>query len=535
MLSTQSLVETRARELDVLNQAVIATDATGQVLYWNDAARRLYGWESAEAIGRQIVDLTPSLQSRDDAVRIMAALARGKHWSGEFPVTRKDGSTFVAHVIDAPVHDELGQLVGIIGISSDLTPIMRLQTLARDLSGASTPVAVAKVALDAAMEVSGAAAGWVMTLNTERTCLERLYSHGYPDDVVQRFNIVPLDAPFPITMAVNTGEPVFVTSLDEWRERFPATADVTDKSTRGWIALPLRIGDRIAGAMGLSVRIEREFTDQDRNLLIALSQHAAVAVDRARLFEMEQTARREAEAARAKAEEANRVKSSFLANMSHELRTPLGAIIGYHDLIADEILGPLNDVQQQHLKRLRNSATHLLSVIDEILSFSRLEAAREVVHTERGRLGSLLDGVIEIVGPLASAKQLELSVDCAEPNLVIDSDIQKLRQILVNLAGNAVKYTERGSVRLLCAASRDRLRIAVSDTGVGIAPDHLEFVFDPFWQVQEARSRKSGGTGLGLSVSRSLARLLGGEITVASEVGKGSTFALEVPLKPVQP
>lgn len=530
VLSTLSLVETRGRELDVLNQAVIATDAAGNVVYWNDVAQRLYGWSSAEAVGRHITDLTPTTQSREDAQRIMDALRAGRHWSGEFPVRRKDGSSFVAHVVDAPIHDEDGVLVGIVGLSSDISPVLRLQRLARDLSAAASPEEVAKASLDACLDVCGGAAGWFMTLEPDHEYLSTLYSVGYPEEIVARFHTVPLDAPFPIALAARSREPLFVTSPEEWRERFPAVAAFADARTRAWVALPLEVGDRVVGAIGISVRVERTFDSAERNLLVTMARHAGVALERALLYSREQDARRAAEAARSRAEAANKAKSVFLGNISHELRTPLGAIIGYHDLLADGVFGPLNGDQREHLQRLRNSATHLLSVIDGLLEFSRIEAGREVVRSERAQVGHVMQSVAEIVAPLARAKGLDFTVTCEAPDTELNTDTQKVKQIVVNLAGNAVKYTEAGSVAVRCSVEAGKFRVSVSDTGLGIAREHLESVFEPFWQVQERRARRSGGTGLGLSVSRSLASMLGGSLSVESEVGKGSTFTLEVPV-----
>ena len=529
MLATQSLIETRARELDILSQAVIATDAAGEIVYWNAVAERLYGWSSGEAVGRPITEITPAVQSRDEATRIMERLRLGEPWSGEFEVQRKDGVTFLAHVVDAPVLDDSGSLVGIVGVSSDLSPLARLQRLARDLSAATTQKDAAEVALRSTMDAAGAAAGWFMIVNGDGGCIEAVHSVGYASDVVERFRSLPLDAPLPIAIAVRTREPIFVTSREEWNARFPAAADVADPSSRGWIALPLLVGNRAVGAIGLSIRVARDLAPRDRDLLTAMSQHAAVAIERARLYDAEHAARELAETARAKAEDANRTKSAFLASMSHELRTPLGAILGYQDLLSGEILGPLNQAQRDHLKRLRSNATHLLSLIDELLSFARLEASRESVHAEQQGLGLLVEEVNDIVTPLARAKQLDYRAVVEDPAAMLRTDVQKLKQILVNLIGNAIKYTERGSITLEIGVRADELRATVTDTGIGIAPEHTERVFEPFWQVGPG-NRRSGGTGLGLSVSRSLARLLGGDISVTSTLGEGSRFTFIAPV-----
>ncbi len=525
-----SFIEARARELDVLSRAVIATDIDGHVVYWNDAAQSLYGWSSDEAMGRSITDLTPIEQSRGEAVRIIEQLRHGLHWSGEFPVKTKDGASFVAHVIDAPVHDESGALVGIIGLSSDVSPVVRLQRLARDLSAALTPAEVADTTLRACMECAGAAAGSFMILAPDKLTLHSLAAIGYSPEEVERFRSIAIDSPLPIAAAAKNGEAIFASSPQEFTRRFPAVADYLDPRTRGWVAMPLTIGQRVLGVVGLSVRFQRDFPDEDRDLLVAITQHATVAVERATLFKAERDARKEAEHARAVAEEANGAKSAFLATMSHELRTPLGAILGYQDLLATEVAGPVNDKQREFLKRMRSSATHLLSLIDEVLTFARLEAARETVDVATHPLGPVLEQVSDIVRPLAQAKGLTYECIVHDATAPLRTDIQKLRQILVNLGGNAVKYTERGSITITCFVSGQELIAKISDTGIGIAPEHLSMAFDPFWQAESARNRRSGGTGLGLAVSRNLARLLGGEITVESVPGRGSTFILRIPV-----
>ncbi|HVH13250.1 MAG TPA: response regulator, partial [Longimicrobium sp.] len=237
----------------------------------------------------------------------------------------------------------------------------------------------------------------------------------------------------------------------------------------------------------------------------------------------------EAEAARAEAEDANRAKSSFLATMSHELRTPLNAMIGYTDLLQMGVPEPIPAMAREQVRRVGLSARHLLQLIEEILTFSRLEAGREEVQTEPVDLDGLLLEVSAIVEPLAHDKGLRFDVrrDGVLPGLATDP--RKLRQILINLVGNAVKFTESGAVELDVTVVEGGARFRVRDTGVGIAPEHLEAIFEPFMQVETERARRAHGTGLGLSVSRRLARLLGGELNVESTLREGSTFTLILP------
>jgi len=228
------------------------------------------------------------------------------------------------------------------------------------------------------------------------------------------------------------------------------------------------------------------------------------------------------------AEEANRAKAVFLATMSHELRTPLNAIIGYSDLLEAEIAGPLTSGQQAQLKRIDMGARHLLQIIEEILTFSRIEAGREGVQIETLDLAELVRETAALLEPLAAAKGLHLSYH-APARLEAESDPGKVRQILLNLLSNAVKFTDEGEVRMEAWREEDEIVLRVSDTGLGIAPEHLHRIFEPFSQIEQAPSRRAGGTGLGLSVTQQLARLLGGDISVESTPGAGSRFVVRLP------
>ena len=234
-------------------------------------------------------------------------------------------------------------------------------------------------------------------------------------------------------------------------------------------------------------------------------------------------------AARQDAEFASSAKSDFLAVMSHELRTPLNAIIGYVSLLADGITGPLNDQQVAQLGRVKASATHLLTLIEQILSLSRIEAGHEDVRVERVDARAVVTDATALVEPLMAAKGLALEVELPPEPSELSTDVTKVRQILLNLLTNAGKFTERGSVRCQLRSDEELVVVDVSDTGRGIATGDLEHVFDSFWQGGSPDRERPDGVGLGLSVSRRLAHLLGGEITVASAPGRGSTFSLRLP------
>lgn len=237
--------------------------------------------------------------------------------------------------------------------------------------------------------------------------------------------------------------------------------------------------------------------------------------------------------ARDQALEASRAKSAFLANMSHELRTPLNAIIGYAELLHEELPEQGFDNQRSDLNKVRSAAKHLLELVSEILDLAKIEAGRLEVTVERVQLEELLNDSVTVVEPAIYANGNSIRIECEQAGSIV-TDGMRLRQVLINLVGNAAKFTERGSIVLRCGRytpsdAGERVRIDVIDTGIGIAPDQLARLFENFQQVDSSSTRKHGGTGLGLAISRRIARALGGDIIATSKPGQGSTFTVDIP------
>ena len=231
------------------------------------------------------------------------------------------------------------------------------------------------------------------------------------------------------------------------------------------------------------------------------------------------------------AEAASRAKDQFMATMSHELRTPLNAIIGYADLIGAGVAGPITPKQEQAIQRINASSRHLLSLINQVLTFNRHLAAAPELRPEHFRAAPLLAEVAALVEPLALSKGLGFAVHMPDDQLVVQTDPSMLRQIVLNLLGNAVKYTQEGEIVFAAGSDGERLRLAVTDTGRGILAEHLERIWEPFWQADQSLTRQHEGVGLGLSVTRHLVDALEGEVFVASEPGRGSVFTVLLPLR----
>jgi signal transduction histidine kinase len=230
--------------------------------------------------------------------------------------------------------------------------------------------------------------------------------------------------------------------------------------------------------------------------------------------------------------EMNRLKSEFLANVSHELRTPLNAISGYTELIAEEVYGPVSEQQREALTGVEESARNLLTLINQILDLSKVESGKTEVYVTEVAIHEIAQSVASEAQPLAKSRPYRVEVDCPE-RILVKTDRAKVQQVVTNLVSNAIKFTERGSVKVRCRAISAEegggCVVSISDTGIGIRPEHQEIIFEEFRQVDGSSTRVYQGTGLGLSIARRFARLLGGDVTVDSKLGGGSTFTLRLP------
>lgn len=332
-----------------------------------------------------------------------------------------------------------------------------------------------------------------------------------------------------IGQATLTGNAVVFNDLSTQEAKETHYANPLLPHTKSELGIPLKVGDRVIGALNVQSKLPDAFSNDDIAILQTLADQIAIAVDNANAYQLVQQSVEETR-------KADRLKSQFLANMSHELRTPLNSIIGFSRVILKGIDGPINTLQQQDLTAIYNSGQHLLGLINDVLDLSKIEAGKMELAFEDGvNLSEIVKGVMSTTVGLVKDKPITLNhtIDSSLPLLRVDPI--KIRQVLLNLLSNAAKFTESGSINLEVevihsSSGNSEVKVSVTDTGVGIAAGDQSKLFQAFSQVDGSLTRKTGGSGLGLSICQHLIQMHNGRIGMTSEVGKGSTFYFYLPI-----
>ncbi|HSJ14254.1 MAG TPA: ATP-binding protein [Longimicrobiales bacterium] len=542
----------------VSDYAIFALDGDGRIATWSWGAERITGYPESEAVGTPFSRLGEA-DGRQNATEALVAarapggLQRERWWR------RQDGSLVWIDELISPFQDESG--AGFIVIARDLSArveaeerllaagtreeegltreralraeLQAAERRAAFLAEASSILVASALNFEATMRslarlsVSRLGDWCVIQTLTEDGRLHRTeVAHRDPRREKTLERVIDqlaggawLD---PVHSVLNTGRAQILERLPGalWPQVPEADrkALLPEGEPTSALVAPLLGRGKVLGAMLLiAAECQREFDDHDLELAEELGRRAAIALDNARLYR--------------EAQEANRAKADFLAVMSHELRTPLNAIMGYTDLMDAQVSGPLTAKQHGQIGRIRASARHLLQLIEEILSYARMESGGEEVRIAVADAGSLVEAAAAVVEPLAHAKGIGFEIDVHDRHVSIETDGAKVRQVLVNLLSNAVKFTDDGVVGIRFLRDGEEGVFEVHDTGIGIPEDQHRRIFDPFWQVARPNIRRVGGTGLGLSVSRRFARLLRGDLTFESQPGIGSTFRLRLPLE----
>jgi len=516
MRQAQQRIRLLADAFEHAGEAISMTDAAHRILEVNPAFERLHGWSAAELLGRDMHELRSDHPGGASEASVLQALSEHGQWRGERWGRHRDGHTFPLWVTVTAVRDRHGRLVRHIGSAIDITERKRVSD---SLADSHLALQAAQQSLQQALRVARAGSYHIDTTTGQWTSSETLDA------------ILGIDATYlrdlPHWGALMTpghearAARQYSDLLSQPDRHFDMEYEIIRPvdGERRWLHA---LGQITRDAQGQPVALSGLIQDitERKTIALELERH------RAHLEDLVALRTQEMEAARQQAVQANRAKSDFLANMSHEIRTPMNAIIGLNYLLRREGSTP---EQAARLDKIDSAGQHLLSIVNDILDLSKIEAGRVQLEHGNFHLASVLDHVQSMIAESARAKGLQVRVERDDMPGWLRGDATRLRQALLNFASNAVKFTAHGSITLraqLLDAHDDllRLRFSVQDTGIGIDPAQQARLFVPFEQADHTISRRYGGTGLGLVITRRLAELMGGEAGVDSQPGEGSTF-----------
>jgi PAS domain S-box-containing protein len=551
-------IERESELAEFLPEAYLVTDADGLICSANRSASQLFGLREAAFSGTPVADLLVAAERarfRSRFRRFLAGRAANPRSAWSVRIALPGGGERKARLSPGVVRTESGEVAfvrwmlspqdtgeaieAVIGEPDDVStgiPGRHVSRNARIVADASTLLsrsfdleatlsALARVALPALGDLA-----WVDIIEYEGDIVRLHASRREVVDptlaAVMRVAPAPQDGSNSVITVLESGRPLVDRALtDEGLRRLAVNEEqfrsLTAIEVRSVIIVPMVARDKVLGSLTfLASGPHHPHRDEDVALAQDLAQRAALAADNARLFAM--------------AQGASRAKDEFMASMSHELRTPLTAIIGYTELLGDEIVGPLNATQREQLARIRASGNLLLALVDQILDLARVDSGVHAPRVTEVSAAAVVEQSVMLIATPLRQKNLAITVRTPPADVVLVTDPLWLRQILVNLLGNAVKFTEKGEVGIMAERDGDSVAFEVWDTGIGIAPRFLDRIYDPFWQAEQRMTRRYGGAGVGLAVAHRLTTLLGGAIDVSSTVGVGSRFRVKLPARTSQ-
>ncbi|MCP4397150.1 MAG: response regulator [bacterium] len=539
---------------------IITVDIERNITLFNEAAQKIFGYTPEEVLGKHVNML---YADTDEAFATFQQTFQVGQCVREIQNKRKNGELFPCLLAASILYNALGEPIGFMGISRDITARKRAEAAIRQRNQELSFIDRATRAFNSTLElkyvlptilqemhnvldIMGTSL-WLYDSEPEVLMCQQATGPGHQQIVGVRLP----DHQGLTGHAAKTGENL-ITGDTHVEPRF--LLDVYNRSglhIRSVLNLPLKIKGKVLGVLTLIDKTPGRFSTDDLRWLEPLMGAAANAIENARLFEAQQRSKEVAETA-------NQAKSVFLANMSHELRTPLNAILGFSELMLHK--AQMTGEHRENIETIHRSGSHLLTLINDVLELSKIEAGRIELYAEAFDVHDLLSGLEEMFRFRARHKGVRLVFERV-PEVVryVRTDQNKLRQVLINIIGNAVKFTQEGTVTVRVTYFEERrrssaqlgdrhassqrnirdsshgtlLHVEIEDTGVGIAPQELESVFDAFVQTTSGLQAKKG-TGLGMSISRQFVRMMGGEITIHSEIGKGSVFSFDIPVGRVE-
>jgi PAS domain S-box-containing protein len=517
---------------------------------WSETLERIHGlapgtFEGTFEAYQQ--DIHPD--DRERVIRTISRTVEGEDHHLSYRIIRPDGAERWLEAHGRLIRDEYGKPQRLVGVCTDVTEKHRAAEAAQFLIEASEVLASS---LDYDVTLANVARLAVPTLadyciidllepDTEGGIRRVATAHADPaKDVllagVRDFPPV-LDSSGIVARTLRSGAPEIASPISDVVFEASAAGRAAHQNIlkvlgpTSVLCAPLTVRGTTLGTFLLAFSDSgRSYVPEDIPLVTELARRAALAVDGAHLLRATVHARAAAERAAEEARAANRAKSDFLAVMSHELRTPLNAIGGYAELLTLGIHGPVTQEQIDDLERIKRSQRHLLSLINDLLNYAKLEAGHVLYQIESVPVQNALASLEPLVRPQFTSKGVTYACQPPEPSLALRADAEKLRQILVNLLSNAVKFTPSGGSVTVSVLNRGKnVKIFVSDTGIGIPETKMDAIFEPFVQLSRDLTHNQEGTGLGLAISRDLARAMSGDLAAASEVDRGSTFTLTLP------
>ncbi|MHC4300773.1 MAG: PAS domain-containing protein [Planctomycetota bacterium] len=485
-----------------VTDAVIATDLNFRITYTNRAVRGLYGYSREELLGKSPGMLNAETTAEQIQSDIYETVSSGRTWTGEALNRRKDGSTFLCEMSIYPLRDANGEIFAYSSVQRDITE----RKEAQEKLQASHRVTMSQLAeLESIYENTPVGLSFVDTdlryLRINKR-LAHMNGKSVAEHIGRKVSEVIPDIDDVVSgvyrQVIESGVPVLNMNID-------GITDADPENRHYWLASFLPMKSQSGSVQGVIAVVE------DITVLKNAEEQLRIA--------------------KGEAEAANIAKSQFLAQMSHEIRTPMSVIMNFADIMR---MGELTEEQKSHIELVEKAGKSLMRIIEDIRDFSRIEAGKLTLVAADHSFDSMLNDVESMMRPFADEKGLEFAVVCDDslPSTV-HTDSDRVQQCLLNLIGNAIRFTEKGHVHLKVSAcdnnGKDSVRFDVEDTGIGIAADKLDGIFVPFAQVDAGLTRKYAGTGLGLTITKQLAQLLGGDITVTSEIDRGSVFSLIIP------
>lgn len=540
--------------LDNLPVGVFATDPDGTPTLVNQAAQKMLMRESPEGINPETYAETYQLYHPDseelyapEELPLSLTLSNGKPTHQQIDIIQPNGNRVSIDAVAVPLMDEHNTMSGALALFQDITERKQAEKEREQLI---EQIQERAIALEAVAEVSTAATSILdtehllqtvvdLTKQTFRLYHAHLYLYNEPDEtldlhvgageigarmVKEGRRISLLQQQSLVAQAARSLKPVVE---NDTRSNPAFLSHPLLPETRAEMAVPLIVGHTILGVLDVQSDRTDAFNLEDQQIYLTLGGQIAIALQNARLYdEQAQTVQR--------LQELDQLKSAFLANMSHELRTPLNSILGFTEVILEGINGPINDLIMNDLTIIHRNGRHLLNLINDILDMAKIESGKLTLFREHVDLYDTIQEVVMSMAPLAMQKQLDLSSQSGvQQGITVYADRFRIRQVLLNIVGNAVKFTERGSITISVESTETTRLIYVRDTGIGIPADNLDSIFVEFQQVDNSTTRKAGGTGLGLPISRHLILMHGGNIWVSSSgiPGEGSVFTIELPIE----